>query len=409
MTLYDDHFDSHPVWASTGVVREALEEVADKLADPQQISIHARIEAVVNLVASRRDVLDAQLVQFGVLDSIDQNVQNLVNALHQFRDNPGNRDVLNAADTFATGILSYLVQLPPPTATDVESLHEIGARYRASMSGHMSRITTEANELHDRLEQLRAQVETQEGQVGAEVTRLSEVATTASSGFETAQAEREGRFDAKLAEFDARVTAALEEPAATARSEGEAALADLKQKADTAWEDVAALKERAENASRYLGINALASGYNETAGKEERQAFWLRIGVILSLVLAVGASAFAVVYHIAEPFSLEGVLTKAIVAVPLLVLAGYCARESSRHSDRAHFNRQRQRQLESLPAYSDGLDSTERAALYGTLAPGFFAPVVGATDKDGAGGDLTGPLLTLLVAELRKRADNTHG
>lgn len=394
MTLYDERYDSHPVWASVGVVREALAEVADKLADSEQVAIHARIGAVVDLVARRRDVLDAQLVQFGVLDSIDQNLQNVLNALHQFRDNAGNRDVLNGADTFATGILSYLVQLPPPTATVVEDLHEIGARYRASMTGHMGRITTEANEAHERLERL-----------AIEVGRLSEIATATETQFSTDQQERSQAFEAKLAEFDARVTAALEEPAVTARAQGEAALADLKEKADKAWEEVAALKERAESASRYLGINALAAGYNETAGKEETRAFWLRIGAIASLVVAVGASAFAVVYHIAEPFSLEGVLTKAIVALPLLVLAGYCARESSRHSDRAHFNRQRQRQLESLPAYSDGLDPADRAALYGTLAPGFFAPVLGTADKDGGSGDLTGPLLTLLVAELKKRAD----
>jgi hypothetical protein len=121
--------------------------------------------------------------------------------------------------------------------------------------------------------------------------------------------------------------------------------------------------------------------------------------------MQAAAVVSAAAAYLIDEFTFEGVLTKAIVAIPFFVLAAYLARESSRHSDRAHFNRQRQRQLESLPAYVDGLDPTERAQLYGTLAPGFFAPVVGTSDKEGAGGDLTGPLLTLLVAELKKRAD----
>jgi hypothetical protein len=87
-------------------------------------------------------------------------------------------------------------------------------------------------------------------------------------------------------------------------------------------------------------------------------------------------------------------------------LATYLARESSHHADRAHFNRQRQRQLESLPAYADGLDADKRAFLYETLAPGFFGPVAVRQGKDGQGDtDTTGALLLLLVDELKKRAD----
>lgn len=411
MSLYDEQLENHPIWGSLSATREPLEQSRDKLADPEQVEIHARIEAILNLVDSRLLKLDAQLVHFPALDNINASLQAVAQSVRQFNDSPGNRGVLDQADNQAGGILAYLAQVPSPTADDVENLRQIGVRYRQSMSGHIGRITTEFNQLKAQVEHLAEQVTQQETQVSTEVSRLTEVATTAESDFTTAQDERREAFETKIGEFDARVNAALEEPVAAATGRGEAALADLKEKADAAWEEIAALRKRAEDASNYLGINALAGGYHQTAESEDKRAFWMRIGAIVSLVFAILVSGSAVVYHIAEPFSLEGVLTKALVAVPILVLAGYLARESSRHADRAHFNRQRQRQLESLPAYVDGIDdSTERSDLYSALAPGFFAPVGVTTHKgEPAETDAIAPLLALLLAELRKRADPGGG
>jgi hypothetical protein len=123
------------------------------------------------------------------------------------------------------------------------------------------------------------------------------------------------------------------------------------------------------------------------------------------LLGAIGASIFALIYHVVHTFTLDGFLTKAAVAIPFLVLAGYLARESSHHSERAHFNRQRQRQLESLPAYVDGLDVARRAVLYEALAPGFFGPIVtGKAEKEGQGSDPTGGAINLLIEEAKKQA-----
>lgn len=410
MPLYDEQLENHPIWGSLSATREPLEEARDKLADPEQVEIHARIEAILNLIDARLQTLDAQLVHFPALDNSNASLQAVAQSLRQFNDSPGNRGVLDQADSQAAGILAHLALLPSPTTDDVENLREIGARYRQSMSGQFGRITTEFNELKAQVEQLAEQVTQQETQVSTEVSRLTEVAATAETDFTTAQDERQEAFETKIGVFDARVNAALEEPVAAATRRGEAALTDLKQKADTAWEEIAALRKRAEDASSYLGINALAGGYHQTAEIEDGRAVRTRRGAIVCLVFAILASGFAVVYHIASSFSVEGVLTKALVAVPLFVLAGYLARESSRHADRAHFNRQRQRQLESLPAYVDGLDAAKRSDLYEVLAPGFFAPVGGKTDKgEEAEIDPIAPLLALLLAELRKRADSGSG
>ncbi len=390
------------MWASLSAAREPLEEARDKLADPEQVSVHARVEAILNLLEGRLQTIDAQVAYFGALDSIDSNLQTLAASLQQFNDNPGSRPILDQAETQVTGILAYLAQIPPPTAADVENLREIGTRYRKSMSGHIGQITSEVNELTTKAEELDAQVTQQAAQVATEVARLTEAAKAAEALFEVAHLARDEAFDKQAIDFGA----AAQKAVADVRKEAEDTLAELEEKAEEAWKGIAGVQRRAQEASNYLGINALAAGYHETAEAEDKRAFWTRIGAIASFLGAIGASVFTVAYHIANSFSLEGVLTKSLLAIPFLVLAGYLARESSRHADRAHFNRQRQRQLESLPAYADGLDPVERGALYQILAPGFFAPV-GAAEKDGEkDSDPTGPLLTLLIAELKRRTDS---
>lgn len=306
-----------------------------------------------------------------------------------------------------SGTLAYLAQLPSPTPDYGENLREIGARYRQSMSGHIGRITVEFNQLKASVDELETKVAEQTADVSTEVARLTRVATDAETAFAEAQEARAEEFEEKLEQSVSAAVTAADTAAEEVRSQAEVALRNLTTNANAAWDEIAGLKMRAEQASNYLGINALAGGYHATAEKEDSRAFWTRLGAIVAFVGAIAASAFAVGYHVANRFSLEGVLTKALLAVPVLVLAGYLARESSRHADRAHFNRQRQRQLESLPAYVDGLEPARRAELYEVLAPGFFAPMHARNDKGGEqNGDSTGLLLTYLVNELKKRTDS---
>jgi hypothetical protein len=403
MALFDQQLESHPVWASLVALRKPLEDAREQLADPEQIALHSRVEAILSLLDSRLRALDAQLVYFSPLDSINGNLQQVAASLEQFNANPGHRPYLDQAESQASGILAYLAQQPALAPTDVENLREIGARYRQSMSGHIGRITVEYNGLKEKVDELAAQVTAQESQVSTEVTRLTTVASDAATAFTEAQTEREQAFEKQSGNFATSFADTVETAASEARTHAEEALEQLSKKADNAWEEIAALKQRAEQASSYLGINALAGGYHQTAESEDKRAFWTRIGAILCFVGAIAASGFAVIYHIVNAFSAQGALTKALFAVPFLVLAGYLARESSRHADRAHFNRQRQRQLESLPAYVDALEPDKRAELYAELAPGFFAPVSaisGADDRD------SDPLLTFLITELKKRAEN---
>ncbi|HEU5371950.1 MAG TPA: hypothetical protein VFU51_06135 [Gaiellaceae bacterium] len=399
MPIYDDRLDQHPVWGSISGARQALEETTDKLSDPEQKEIHARIGAVLDYAELRLKETDAQLTPVSVLDSISATAQQVGVSLRQFAANPGNRPILDQTDNQANGVLTYLAQLPT-TGADGESLREVGARYRRSMqaqvgqlSGDVNSATAQVAEAVAATTELRQEVEAQKG-------LLEQALAEQATAFTTAQTEREQTFSTQEAEFESQIGEAVKQQ----QAEGKKALDDLREKADGAWQEIDGLRQRAETASNYLGINSLAGGYSQTADKEEGRAFWLRWGAIGCFLGAIGVSVFALVYHVVHAFTIDGFFSKAAVSLPVLLLAGYLAREASHHNGRADFNRQRQRQLEALPAYVDALDDPERAALYEVLAPGFF----GQPSSDGKGeknGQVSPELTTginLLVEALRK-------
>jgi hypothetical protein len=297
MAIYDDRLEAHPVWASLPTVREALDATRDKVADPEQVEVHARIEAVLDYAEGRLRLADAQIVPFNVMDSVSGNLQQVEASLRQFEANPGNRTILDQADNQASGILAYLAQIPVATAQDVENLREVGARYRRSMSAQIGQLTGEFNALETKLGELDAQVSQQESQVATEVARLGQEAADAKSAFDTAQEERQGTFERQGEDFEARVKVVTDtgEEALTAvvnesQEEMKKALGEVSEKAEAVWADIAALKERAETASNYLGINAMAGGYHQSAEAEERRAFWMRVSAIACFVGAIAAS-----------------------------------------------------------------------------------------------------------------------
>jgi hypothetical protein len=413
MAIYDDRLEQHPIWAALAAAREAVDRTRDKLADPEQIEIHAHVEAVLNYLEARLNGLDAQLVSFGPIDAIYNNLQQVDASLDQFEANPGNRAILDQADTQALGVLSYLGQLPEMSSTnEVENLREVGARYRRSMGGQVGQLTGEVNALKQTVQEVSQVALQQKAEIDAQAGRLEQTLAATENAFAQAQSVRQQGFEKQVGEFETELKERLETAdgsvTASVKAHGEAtqqALNDLKTRATAVWEEIDGLRERAQTASNYLGITSLAGGYSKTADAEEKRGFWLRLSAVLCFLGAIGVSAFALVYHVFHAFTVYGFFSKAAVSIPVLILAGYLAREASQHSERANFNRQRQRQLESLPAYVDALDPTQRAVLYEALAPGFFSP--SSSDKRDAKDREVAPELTtginLLVEALRKQ------
>jgi hypothetical protein len=404
MAIYDDRLAQHAIWASLASATSAVEASRESLADPEQIEIHAHIEAVVTYLNLRLASVDAQIVNFSSIDNIRANLDEITSDLSQLPSDPGNRALLDRADAHADGSIAFIAQVPAPTGEVIEDLREIGARYRKSMTAQVAQLSASVNTLTQSASDLASELASHQEQLAADEQRIEASLTTTTASFVEAQTIRDDAFAAQNLQFEAQLKKALEE----AEQSASTALEELQKKSETAWREVAALKKRAETASNYLGIASVAGGYSDTADSEAHSAFWLRIGAIASFLGAVAASVFALIYHVTHPFTLDGFFAKASLALPILLLAGYLARESSRHSERADFNRQRQRQLESLPAYVDGLQVDRRALVYEALAPGFFStPALNGKPEDAVrsnGGEAAQKVIELLLDEMKKRA-----
>jgi hypothetical protein len=400
MSFYDDRLGGHGVWAATAAARTAWEAVEESLADPEQVEIHARIGVILDYLERQLEDVDALLVPVSALDGVAANLAQLAGALQQFAASPGNRSVLDSADAPAQGILTYLAQIPQQVTTeDIENLRVAGERYRRAMGAHARNVATDVAELRERVEEVRQAAQSVRAQIDAETERVTTALTSQQADFEASLTGFRTEMDSAVASANESVDQAIAE----ASTKVGAALVEVQERASEMWEEVGALEKRAQEASNYLGINALASGYHETAEKEERSAYWMRVLAIIAFVGAVLVALGAVAYHIASEFSLEGFLTKALVAAPILALAGYLAHESSLHRERATFNRHRQRQLESLPAYADGLEPQDRAALYALLAPGFYSPGPAAVNEEASSQPVTPEALAQLVERLSSR------
>lgn len=121
----------------------------------------------------------------------------------------------------------------------------------------------------------------------------------------------------------------------------------------------------------------MSGGYQIAANKHEKQANRLRVVALGSLAVAIAlAAALGFVFGF-EDFSWEAIVTKSFVSVPLLVLAGYAATESSRHREQARVHRHIELQLASIDSYMVAMPEDEQNRIKRRLADRFFGRVPG--------------------------------
>lgn len=162
----------------------------------------------------------------------------------------------------------------------------------------------------------------------------------------------------------------------------------------------------AKRAAGVIGATSYGFAYSADADKETHIADRLRWAVAALLVaITVYATVFAVVF---DEVSLGNELLRLSVTIPLALLAGYLARESTRHRANARQAKDLAIALHTVSSYTDPLDEVGRdlrrvLGLRAFGAPaGHGAPVVG----DGLYADLTA-LLERIETTLRGIRETT--
>jgi hypothetical protein len=216
--------------------------------------------------------------------------------------------------------------------------------------------------------------------------------TTRQAQADTALAEESGKHNAVRAEAQAVNQAAL----ADAQAANQAAMAGWTATAQTSLES---LVEKGKDADRLLGAigeRALAGGFGRYADQQRSSADWLRVVAFVFGALAVVSTLAVALAAVNASFEWT-MLLRALVAVPLLFVAGYAAQQSGHHRERERDARRNELELAAIDPYLVSLDPAQRNQIKADLAVKMFAQP--RTDPTPA---LAEKLLELLKEAIKK-------
>jgi hypothetical protein len=157
--------------------------------------------------------------------------------------------------------------------------------------------------------------------------------------------------------------------------------------------DAATIEERREATAEAAGVVAegsLANEFASIAKAERRPALFFQT---LTILLFIGTIAYAAVvaYESREP-SVE-LAQRLSVAIPVLLLAGYFSRESTRHRRAQRWATVLTAQLRTINAYTAQLDDSNAAVLLQTFGQRVFMSSPDGVDSASDDSDATGSLL----------------
>ncbi|MDX6284348.1 MAG: hypothetical protein QOH03_5419 [Kribbellaceae bacterium] len=155
----------------------------------------------------------------------------------------------------------------------------------------------------------------------------------------------------------------------------EARVAEVREEVDTVAAHV-------REAAGEVASTSLGSYFDTYASNQSRSANWLRLGVIL-LLLVVASVAGIVVFKDRAGGVWTEELARIAVTSPLILLAIYLSRESSRHRAAGDQARELEVRLKTVRAYTDELDGSDRNEIRALLGRRIFgADLATSTNKD---------------------------
>lgn len=180
----------------------------------------------------------------------------------------------------------------------------------------------------------------------------------------------------------------------------------LRADAETSRDEAALAATHAKEAAGESAAFGLATSYLEYAAEQRTAAdVWRRVAACV-LVSVAGLAAW-VVGQFHEP-SVGEVIQKLAVSLPLVALAGYAVRESTRHRETANWARAVAVQLQTISAYTEPLPQETKVALKEALGEKVFLgyPPLGRK-ADATDGDLPkgAKILEIAAPQLEQVAD----
>lgn len=414
MEPFEERYREHRVFAALTAAREALASAEAQFSSGDALEEPVRMARILDALDHRLTAADPLLVPEQTLATLAAALDNFVAQIQAYASSaqPPN---LAAANSALDGVVAAFPQLIAAEGEGAEDYQAAVSSFRRSVGQVTRNATDEVGQLKEIVAAQRAELEAQAQKITAQDQRIDGVVQQAQA--ELSALQNRGQTDFNQVIADART--ALQEQTTAAKALVADTQSDVTKRAD---ELLASTEERfsgeltklnsgvdealnatAEKTQSHMqrmeellaqavetvgaiGSTGMSAGYKIVAEREEEQAGRMRWAAIISLILAVAAAIVFAVIESNGSHAWNVSLAKSLVTVPLLLLAAYTARESSRHRTQATAARQVELQLASIGSYLVDLEPAEQQKVKERLADRFFGdPRIVAIDEDQSG------------------------
>ncbi len=403
MSQWADRVRSHPVWQHMQSLGSAIDQaVAREDIDQQGVDGWERVRAVLTFVGKRLAGADPQLLHPAPLDGIAGQVQTALSEAQAFASD-GNPARIASANSSADAVLSYVPAINYPfVADDWNALRDAGVAYRATLEQHLHQAQAVVAQLGTGVENGQQRLAELTAEIGTERTRLTSLASEFQAQFSTAQdtrsreyaeaqAARQERFGALVADYTQRLTdqnaefTKQREADARQYQEHVATLNTTSAaSAKAILDEIDISRRQVEKLVGVIGNLGVTSGYLKTAN-QARVATWIWQGItVLSMggLIAVAYRAFLPVVQ--GSFTWEGFAGRVFLSLTVGVLAAYSAAQADKYVEIERRNRKLALELEAIGPYLAPLPTDQQQTLRVQLAERTFGRDEAAVGSRGA-------------------------
>ncbi len=377
MSRWHETFEQHPIHQILSAVQVLLKEKELRKLDAEQEQEIARIRKCASLVAKTLSTLDQELINFGPLNQINQQLVAIQQNLNNFKNNQSLPE-LQAANNAVDTILNNLPALMPGTAAQsadvsVNSMLERGERFlktldqrKKELQNQIAGLKKSATDLNSRLEELKSRIDER-------LAALDQLSNEWVQQFNTSQNERGERFDKSMSRIEQTATSKTEALVEELRGVVTEFRESYETEIDALIEDAHDRHEKIRTLHGLIAQDSITGGHKHSADKEASSANFWRWASLFFVVTAAGWLVF--VFMRAEVINWQSSLGGFPLTLVLLSAAGYAAHQSSQH--RRQSNRQRQFALEmiAIDPYLENLGEEERKKVKENLAAKYFGHV----------------------------------
>lgn len=415
-----ERFTGHDVWPQLEALSRAVASLQEQgSSDSIVVEAILRLAALTSRATSVAKSGDPLTAPIQPLANALPHISNTQQEITNFLSNE-NLSHLRSANAHAESLLQALMPLAvvAPLA-DPESLQESVVSFRRALGQHLRYSEQEVETLRNASTALNASLEKLKAEVDRQSTRLDTAITGFQEAFTTAQDERRKQFlatedaatasvkqwreelDAALADHEATFSELLaglrtgqKEWEEKRAEDGAAVINAAKNSADALVDQMKVRLAEVEKIAGAVSERGMAGGFQKVANAERRQ-MWVWQGILVISVIAFTVVVAAFLPDGTGAFSWNLFAKRMLLTLGFAGLAGYSAREASRHGEKERLNRRLELEIASLGPFIAVLDQGKQHALREKIAERLFGQqhVVPALEE---GGQIAGGLMDLL-------------